>query len=82
MNDKKYRYSYNFGLLGLSRVVEILVDSTRGFDGREMSHRSPTSSITPHPRNIKQWTLISAPYAFPVNCMTIHPTIDHRYLAS
>ena len=78
-NNRRYRYSHIFGLVGQSRVVDILVGPTQRDHMRKFDNRTSTTSITPHPMNIQQRTFTSAPSMFLVPHMPTYPMIDHRY---
>ena len=56
-NDMQYRYSHSFGLIGLCRVVDILVDSTHCDNESKFDHRTSTINVTPHPRNMQHRSL-------------------------
>ena len=76
-NDRRYRYSHSFGLLGQYRVVDILVDSTPCDNERKLDHRASTTNVTLHTRNMQHRRSSHAPSTFHIPHTSSYPSIGH-----
>ena len=77
-NDRRYRYSHSFGLIGQCRVVDILVDSTHCDNERKLDDITLTMNATPYPRKIQHRSVSRAPSTFHIPHTPIYSMIGHH----